>query len=311
MDLRQLANFVVIADTKSFTRAAVHIGVTQPALSRQIKELEVELGAALVERHVRGLEMTDAGKVLYGRATKILELANSVKEEIAAVMTEPAGDLVVAMPASFRSLITEKIIYEYKSLYPKVRLCILELTTTERRDAVMEGYANLGITTTMDPQEGLRTRPLVNEALFVAGSRSHGFSLSSPESLEKIASLPLIQNTQPNAMRIIVDAAFARAGLQSRADIEVDAIDMMIDLASKGHYCIIAPYSAIHRHLNRNTITAAPVTNLSVTWQAVVSGSSYVSLSTKIFEKMLVNECRNLIMQGVWKTGKMLYPDII
>lgn len=311
MDLRQLANFVVIADTKSFTRAAVHIGVTQPALSRQIKELEVELGAVLLERHVRGLEVTDAGKVLYRRATKILELANSVKEEIAAVMTEPAGDLVVALPASFRNLITEKIIYEYKHLYPKVRLCVLELTTTERRDAVMEGYANLGITTTMDPEEGLRATPLVNESLFVAGSRERGFELSSPEPLEKIARLPLIQNTQPNAMRIIVDAAFARAGLQSRADIEVDAIDMMIDLASRGDYCIIAPYSAIHSHVYKNTITASPVVTLSVTWQVIVSKNSYTSLSTRIFEKMLVNECRKLIVEGTWKTGKMLYLEAI
>ena len=145
--------------------------------------------------------------------------------------------------------------------------------------------------------------------MFIAGSRERGFNISCPQKLERVSELPLIQNTHPNAMRIIVDAALSRAGLQSRTEIEVDALDMMIELASKGEYCIIAPYTAIHSHLQDKTLSAAPVSDLRVNWLVVTSNSRPVSLAARVFEGMLAAHCQALVRSNVWKTGKFLYPQ--
>ncbi|MBY6059797.1 LysR substrate-binding domain-containing protein [Leisingera daeponensis] len=156
----------------------------------------------------------------------------------------------------------------------------------------------------------LHVTPLVNEGLFIAGSRKRGFSISHPEKLERVSELPLIQNTHPNAMRIIVDAALSRAGLQSRTEIEVDALDMMIELASRGDYCIIAPYTAIHGHVQDGTLSAAPVENLRVNWQVVTSNSRPVSVAARVFNDMLAARCHALVRSKMWKTGKFLYPAL-
>lgn len=304
MDLKQLTYFLAIAEAQSFTHAAVRLRITQPALSRQIKELEAELGAPLFERHIHGLSLTDAGKILCERAIGILGAAAAVKDEIAVTLTEPAGDLVVALPAAFRSLITAQLICEYRRRYPKVRMCVLELTTVERQEAVMEGHADLAVTTTMDPEEGLALRPLANEALFIVGPPARQFKVAHAESLESIARLPLVQNTRPNAMRLILETAFSRAGLSSRTAIEVDALDMMTELAVAGSYCFVAPYSSIQHHIETGKISAAPIAGLRITWQIVVSSRRPVSLAVRRFEEMLVSKCKMLIDTHKWETGQ-------
>lgn len=304
MHLKQLAYFLAIAEARSFTHAAVRLRVTQPALSRQIKELEDELGAALFERHIHGLSLTDAGRVLHERATGILRAAAAVKDEIAATLSEPAGGLVVALPAAFRRLITSTLVCEYRRRYPKVRLCVLELTTVERQEAVMEGHADLAVTTTVDPEEGLTLRPLVNEALCIVAPPRRRFELSRTEPLESIARLSLVQNRRPNAMRLILDAALSRAGLSSHTEIEVDALDMMIELVVAGPYCIVAPYSSIHDYIETRRISAAPIAGLRVTWQIVVSSRRPISVAVRRFEEMLVSKCKALIETRKWETAQ-------
>lgn len=272
-----------------------------------MKELEAELGASLFERHGRGISLTDAGALLQERATGILRLAGAVKEEIAASASEPAGDLVVALPAAFRLLITSRLLAEYNRLHPKVRLRVLELTTVGRQEAVLAGRADIAVTTTVDPEEGLVLKPLVNEALCIVGPPDRMFRASRAESLQDIAALPLVQNCRPNAMRLIVDKAMSRAGLESQTAMEVDALSVMIDLAAAGPYCAAAPYSAVQHHVEAQRVSAAPIVGLTITWQVVAASGRPMSVAARMFETMLIAQCAAAIQQRKWRTGKLIH----
>lgn len=299
--------FLAISEARSFSRAATSLRLTQPALSRRIRELEAELGASLFERHGRGVTLTEAGTLLHERATGILRLAGAAKEEIAAHTREPSGDLAVALPAAYRVLITAKLLANYNRLYPKVRLRVLELTTVGRQEAVVAGRADLAVITSVDPDEGLVVRPLVNEALFIVGAPERGLRASRSECLKDIAKLPLVQNTRPNGMRLILEKAISRAGFENHTVMEVDAIGMMIDLAAAGPYCAVAPFSAIQNHVEAQRVSAAPIAGLAITWQVVAASDRPISVAARAFEEMLVFECRTAIHLGKWKTGKLIY----
>ena len=98
MNLTQLENFVHVAEHGSFSKAALVLGVAQPALSRQVRALEVELHEALFLLHGRGVELTETGRRLLEHCRGILHLVTQTKEDLAAQRDEPAGHIAIALP---------------------------------------------------------------------------------------------------------------------------------------------------------------------------------------------------------------------
>ena len=106
MDIKQLRVFSSIAEYGSFSRAAVALSVAQPALSRQIKSLEAELGIQLLYRNGRGIVLTEAGKLLDRYAKGILESVTRATSEIAALRSSPRGNVIIGMPPSVGFVLT-------------------------------------------------------------------------------------------------------------------------------------------------------------------------------------------------------------
>src|SRR5271154_4859722 len=100
MELKQLSYFLGIADSGSFSKAAVRLSVAQPILSRQIKLLESELGVELLYRNGRGVILSEAGKLLDTYARTVMSLVDKAKSEIGALRAEPRGRVAIAMPPS-------------------------------------------------------------------------------------------------------------------------------------------------------------------------------------------------------------------
>ncbi|MER8383016.1 LysR family transcriptional regulator [Mesorhizobium sp. M1399] len=105
MELRQLRHFLIVTESGAFSKASSIIGVAQPALSRQIRQLEEELGVQLFYRHGRGVRVTEEGAQFYAAIVPVLRELDQVKSDLVAAAKVPAGDIVFGMPPSMSAAI--------------------------------------------------------------------------------------------------------------------------------------------------------------------------------------------------------------
>ena len=143
-ELRHLKYFVMVAEEKNFTRAAERLFIAQPPLSRQIKQLEDELGAELFERGSRPLALTETGKFFYAHAQQLLSHAAEIKAMTKRV-SQINRTLSIGYVASTLYGKLPKIIRLYRYEYNAVDLQLHEMTTVEQIKALKEGVIDVGL----------------------------------------------------------------------------------------------------------------------------------------------------------------------
>lgn len=144
MELRHLRYFVAVARERSFTRAAAALAIAQPPLSRQIQDLEAELGVVLVERACRPLQLTEAGRVLHEQAVQVLERVDELRAVVGRLRHAARDVFGVGFVASTLYGRLPEVIRAYRAARPGVALTLLELTTLEQVAALKEGRIDVG-----------------------------------------------------------------------------------------------------------------------------------------------------------------------
>jgi LysR family nitrogen assimilation transcriptional regulator len=303
MDLRQLYYFIEVAKTGNLTRAATRVYISQPALSRQIQLLESELGVKLMERKARGIVLTEAGELLHKRASSLIKDASLLKEEVGAQANEPSGHVGLGVPSSLRTLLSGSVARTYARRYPKVQLSIREGMSRSARDMVATGETDVAIFSTQEPLNALNCEPLLSEQLFAVGPLEAGLSPNRPLSVKTLCKNPLILTTHPNSLRQIVDDAATAAGVVAHAGIEVDMAPLMLDLVQRGLGYAVLPYSAVDEGLKANTISAAPVRGMRISWVIATSRERAQSIASARLTEMILSEAQELVSTGRWLTA--------
>ncbi|WP_158094748.1 LysR family transcriptional regulator [Olsenella sp. An270] len=158
MNLKQLEYFVAIAEEGQITAAARRLHISQPPLSYELRELERELGTQLVRRGPRGVTPTEAGRLLYKRATRILAMATATAREVSSVGKGLTGTLCLAVCGSAAGLAPGARLAELAALAPDVSLELREGGVPEVLELVASGIAEVGVVRTPFSTQGLRTR---------------------------------------------------------------------------------------------------------------------------------------------------------
>lgn len=144
MELRQLRYFVAVARERNFTRAAEKMRIAQPPLSRQIQQLEDELGVALIDRASRPLHLTEGGRLLYEQAVQVLERVDEIKAMARRLNeAEQPRFSIGFVPSTLYGRLPE-VIRRYRAARPRVELTLLELTSLEQIAALKEGRIDVG-----------------------------------------------------------------------------------------------------------------------------------------------------------------------
>ena len=126
MELKQLDYFLGVAESGSFSKAAIRLSVAQPILSRQIKLLESELGVKLLYRNGRGVVVSEAGKVLETYARSVVGLVEKAQSEIGSLKAEPRGRVAIAMPPSIGWMLTGPLVVRCREAFPQILLHLAE-----------------------------------------------------------------------------------------------------------------------------------------------------------------------------------------
>jgi LysR family nitrogen assimilation transcriptional regulator len=237
MDLKQLEYFVRVAELGSFTRAALALDVAQPALSRQVRLLEVELRQSLLLRNGRGATTTESGRLLLEHARGILHQVERAREELGRVGGALAGRVAIGLPPSLSRALAVPLMRAVRDQLPQASVSICEGLSINMQEWLTSGRLDIAVLYNAQPAPELEIMPLLDEDLVLVQPRPPGLPQDPPPgpiALKDIAPLPLVIPSRPNAIRMHVEASMAHAGLRPTVALEIDGVAAMLDLVADG-----------------------------------------------------------------------------
>ena len=232
MDLKQLEYFVRVAELGSFTRAANSLGVAQPALSRQVRLLEVELRQNLLTRNGRGAIPTEAGQLLLEHGRGILHQVALAREELGAARGALAGRVSIGLPPSLSRLITVPLTHAFRKALPQAKLTLTEGFSLLMREGLRAGNLDMAVLYNPDKSPELEMATLHKEELVLISPRKT--KKNAPITLDEVANLPLILPSRPNAFRILIEGEMMAIGRRPSITMEVDGLNAILNLVKEG-----------------------------------------------------------------------------
>ena len=243
MDLKQLEYFVRVAELGSFTRASIALDIAQPALSRQVRLLEVELRQNLLTRTGRGAIPTEAGKLLLKHGRGILHQVEVAREELAAVRGGLAGRVSIGLPPSLSKLITVPLTQAFRQQLPLAQLTLTEGFSVLMQEGLRVGNLDMAVLYNAERSPELEVSTLHTEELVLispgTGNRPAGLKKGRREKrqtirLAAVADLPLILPSRPNAFRILIEGEMITIGCKPQITLEVDGLNAILSLVREG-----------------------------------------------------------------------------
>ncbi len=220
MDTRQLSAFCAVVERRSFSQAAERLGVTQPAVSLQIRALEKRLGTQLLDRSGRRVEPTEAGLRLYRGAQRMLALEEQLVSELAATAEgELAGDLVLGASTGPAAIVVPLLLGEFQREHPNVRVFLTVSDTHSIIERVADRGLELGIVGASRRHRGVRFEPFFSDQVILACPPGHRFA-GRTVTLDELREETLILMQEGAGVRQIIEDALRRLGVRLR-DLDV------------------------------------------------------------------------------------------
>ncbi len=197
MELRHLRYFVAVAEEQNVTRAAARLHVSQPPLSRQIRDLEDELGIALFEHGAKAVRLTEAGHVFLNEARAVLQRVDEAVQTIKAVASGQRGEIHVGYAPSLTVEVLPRALRRFQNGNPGIRVRLHDLSTQEMLSGLREGKLQVGLMIQMSPRvmHGLGFQELRRYAVCVAVNPAHPLARARKVGLEQVANERLITYT--------------------------------------------------------------------------------------------------------------------
>lgn len=257
MDLRQLESLVAIAERGSLSRAAVALNVTQPSLSRQLAQLEAELGQRLFVRTGRGVAPTLAGETLLVHARQMIELSRRAHDELRDLSSNPGGRVTVGLPPRVALGLAVPLVRAFHRRFPNALITIVEGLSLGLRESLVNRQLDMALLFDPLPSPLLGCEPVMRERLVLVGPpRSR---LPATAALGYLASLPLVLPSSPNAIRSLLDDFLVPRGIRLEVLAEVGAVQTVLALVADGVGYTILPESALASTVEAARLPRAPI----------------------------------------------------
>ena len=263
LDLKRLSSFVQVARSGGFSAAALVLDAPQPALSRQIRLLETQLGIDLFNRTGRGVSLTHAGRLLLDRAERLLREAQDTEDELRAVSAAAAGSAVVGMPPTVGRVLTVPLMRLFADQHPQVKIRVVEGLSGDMADWLRSGRVDVAILFDAPRAATVIAEPVVEERLVVLGIP--GSLPGRAVRMSALESLPLVLPSPKHSLRRLVAEACSRQGFRGRVTLEVDSLHAMVEAARQGLGLTVAPRAAVRSELAAGGLQAWEIENPALT----------------------------------------------
>ncbi len=265
MDTRQLAAFCAVVERKSFSQAAERLGVTQPAVSLQVRSLEKRLGRKLLDRSGRRVEPTEAGLALYRGAQRMLALEGQLIEELdAGEEGELRGTLEVGASTGPGSTVVPVLLCEFQRENPGVAVSLSISDTQSVVDRVAERELELGVVGAARRHRGVVFEPFFRDEVVLAVPPGHRFA-GKTVSLEELRKEPLIVMQEGAGVRQVIEDELRRVGTRLRdlePRLELGLQESVKAAVTAGHGVTFISRAGIEADLAAGTLATARVKGL-------------------------------------------------
>jgi DNA-binding transcriptional LysR family regulator len=310
MDLKQLRAFLTVAETGNVTRAAESLHLVQPAVSRQLRLLEEDVGIALFERGRQGMILTEAGRALVGYARRALQELERARAEISGTGDEIRGLVTVGLLPSAASLLATPLLQDIAAQHDGIRIRI-----ATGYNATLQGWLEAGdvdLALLYDPKhsESIQTERLVEDMLFVIGGPKK-LRRDRPVPLASLEGKPLVLPSAPHGIRTLVDHACAVRGVELQIVAETNDAGVQKSLAASGHCLTILPAVAVAEELMNKTLSAAPLSDPKIGRNIALALSSNrrITKATRCVADSLKRCMRLATQKGTWLEAQWLGRD--
>lgn len=302
MDISQLKTLIQVAELGSLSKAADRLRIAQPALSRQIRLLEQELGLPLFDRHGRGMVINDAGRETLAHAVRIMAEIEEIRSGVANVTASLSGKVVIGLPPTVAEIISIPLVGAFRAAHPQVELHFASAFTGYLLDWLQRGEVDVAVLYDPQPTRSLKSKPLLIESLFLVGPKESRLSLVRAVPFSRLAGETLLLPSLRHGLRAIVERCAATAGVSLRVGIESDSLYVLKDLVKHGYGSTVLPLAPIHTELTNRHLTAAPLIDPSPSRRLVLSFSTDrpVSRAARFASEAISKIVTDLVTAGVW-----------
>lgn len=241
MDFVRLQYFMAVAQAQSYSKAAAALSLTQPTLSRQVQLLEAELGQPLLERHGRGVRLTESGKAMLAHGRSISAAVDAAKADMAERLQSPRGKVRLGLPPLVASLVTPDVVQQFLQACPDASIIVEESLSIRLREWLLADRLDVAVLFDPSHTAQLLTEPLAREPLVLISTRP----LPERVKVAQLVDYPLVLPSRPQALRMIFDDAVEDQQLPLRIVAEVDSIKMVLSLVARNVGCSVVPASAV------------------------------------------------------------------
>ncbi len=248
VELQQLRYFVAVAERGRFTSAARDLHVAQPSISKQVRKLEAELGAVLLQRGTAGVAVTDAGAILLPWAKRVLADVDGARSEVAGLATLERGRLSVGATPSVSTVLLPRVLAAFHAEHPGVTLSVIEAGSRDLVDRLAAGDLDLALVILPVPHEELfETAPLLREELVLAVAKQHPLARRKTVKVADLRGVPLVMFRDGYDLRSATIAACEQAGFHPTFAIEGAEMDGVLRMAAAGVGVAVVPRMVVEK----------------------------------------------------------------
>jgi LysR family nitrogen assimilation transcriptional regulator len=312
MDIRELRYFAHVARLGSFNRAAAQLNVAQPALSRQLKKLEQELGVRLLIRNGRGVEVTEAGSVLLAQAESLIFQLEETAKLVRGREERLRGHIVVGLPPTCGLLIGPEIFESFRARWPFATLILREGISSSLEEWLLDRRLDLAVMHNTLPLEGIDVEPLLHERMVLA----HAPADQEPRRpkairIRDLGSIALILPSLPHSNRRLIERAAAQHGARLNIVAEVDSVRFTKALVKRGVGQTLQTHAGVAGDVAAGELAIRPIDQPPLMSTLCIgtpreAKSAWLTMETARLVRSVIG---GLVERGEWVGARMIGPE--
>jgi LysR family nitrogen assimilation transcriptional regulator len=303
MDLRDFQYFIAIAETGSFSKAAMAHTIAQSALSRRIRDLEADLGVSLFYRNGRGVVVTEAGATFLTRARGILADVAQIRSDLNASHATLQGVVTLGVPPSVGLVLLAPLLSQIRNDFPGIQMRVLEGFSGYVAEWLASGRVDLAVLYKVRAGNFPDAEHLLFEDMHLISSRhARAIGQGATVALRDLVGEDLALPGAPHGLRILVDEACARAQVSLSVAMELETLPTIRGLVATGTIRTILPVTAVQAELQSGELVAQKITGPVISRELILvhAPQRAQAPATRAVVQLIRAHIEQLLESGAW-----------
>lgn len=292
-----------VADCGSFTRAAIELDTAHSGLSRQVLDLETQLGYRLFHRTGRGVKLTEAGRRLYEHSMHLIAVAGRLEDEARALKGVVTGTVAVGMPGSIAQLIASPLLVSLTRSHPLVKTRVVEGLSGMIEEQLASGRLDIGMFFSYDEKLRAGRRLLFLSDLYLIGPRGDRLTRGTGVRLAQLEGIPLVLPGEPHSIRQMLERSMAKRGIRATVKHEIESMSTMKRLVEDGVGYAVSTWSSVAAEVAGKRLSAARIIDPVLTRGLALARARNQppTAAASVVEQEILRLVMSLVKQGSWK----------